>query len=70
MKRETLVQRTGVSSTGTPHGLLIEREPSGGVRFTVVGHDGKKRHAAVILSDLDVLGLVATIGSAVTEGSE
>lgn len=49
MKRDTIVQITGKSSTGSPHGLLVEAEPTGGLRFTVTGHDGKKRHAAVIL---------------------
>jgi len=61
MKRETIALRTGVSSTGTPHGLLIESENSDAIRFTVVGHDGKKRHAAVILSDRDIAGLLDTL---------
>ena len=39
----------GTSSTGTAHSLLIEHEPNGGMRFTVLGHDGAKRHAAVIV---------------------
>lgn len=61
MKRETLAHRTGTSSTGTAHGLLIEREVNGSVRFTVVGHDGKKRHAAVILSDVETSGLLESL---------
>ena len=55
MKRTVIVQRTGESSTGTPHGLLVEDEDGGSVRFTVLGADGRKRHAAVILPDLAAL---------------
>lgn len=50
-KRNVLGKFLGSSSTGTAHSLLIEQEPSGGIRFTVVGHDGVKRHAAVIVPD-------------------
>lgn len=67
MKRTAIALRTGTSSTGTPHGLLIEHETDSSVRFTVVGHDGKKRHAAVILSTTDVAGLIETLISAVAE---
>jgi hypothetical protein len=67
MKRETIALRTGKSSTGTAHGMLVERETDGALRFTVVGHDGKKRHAAVILSVAEVSGLLDTIGAAIQE---
>jgi hypothetical protein len=67
MKRTAIALRTGQSSTGTPHGLLIEHETSTSVRFTVVGHDGKKRHAAVILSNADIAGLIETLTAAITE---
>lgn len=49
MKRQTLARVIGSSSTGTAHSLLLEKESDTTVRFTVVGHDGVKRHAAVIL---------------------
>ncbi len=61
MKRETIALRTGASSTGTPHGLLLERESDTQVRFTVVGHDGKKRHAAVILSVLEAKSMLEAL---------
>jgi hypothetical protein len=61
MKRETIAARTGVSSTGTPHGLLLERESDTHVRFTVVGHDGKKRHAAVILPVAEAKSLLEAL---------
>jgi hypothetical protein len=65
MKRETIALRTGASSTGTPHGLLLERESDSQVRFTVVGHDGKKRHAAVILSNVEATQLLEALSAAV-----
>jgi hypothetical protein len=61
VKRETVAARTGVSSTGTPHGLLLERESDTHVRFTVVGHDGKKRHAAVILPVTEAVSMLAAL---------
>ncbi|BBC53800.1 hypothetical protein [Mycobacterium phage PP] len=67
MKRDTLVQITGTSSTGTPHGLLVEVEPTGGLRFTVVGHDGKKRHAAVILPQAEVSAALLSIIDHITK---
>ncbi|AJD82502.1 hypothetical protein SHEEN_84 [Mycobacterium phage Sheen] len=67
MKRDTIALRTGKSSTGTPHGLLVERENDGELRFTVVGHDGKKRHAAVILSKGEVVSLTDAILSSLEE---
>ena len=60
MKRDTLARLIGASSTGTAHSLLIERETDGRIRFTVVGHDGVKRHAAVIVSD-DVAASIADV---------
>lgn len=60
MKRTVIVQRTGESSTGTPHGLLIEDDKDG-IRFTVVGADGQKRHAAVILPDLATATMVEAL---------
>jgi mRNA-degrading endonuclease toxin of MazEF toxin-antitoxin module len=35
------------------------------VRFTVVGHDGKKRHAAVILSNVEATQLLEALSAAV-----
>ncbi|AGK87561.1 hypothetical protein M045_gp82 [Mycobacterium phage HINdeR] len=67
MKRTVVAQRTGESSTGTPHGLLVERESDGRVRFTVVGHDGKKRHAAVILSKGETSTLIESLTDSLEE---
>ncbi|ACU41835.1 hypothetical protein SEA_MORROW_89 [Mycobacterium phage Morrow] len=67
MKRDTIVQITGKSSTGSPHGLLVEAEPTGGLRFTVTGHDGKKRHAAVILPVGEVSAALVSIIDHLTE---
>lgn len=65
MKRETLGKFIGASSTGTAHSLLVEREPAGGLRFTVVGHDGVKRHAAVIVPDAVVAAIAETLSASV-----
>lgn len=63
MKRETIARLLGESSTGTAHSLLIERETDGRVRFTVVGHDGVKRHAAVIVADSVAASIADVLGA-------
>ena len=50
-KLTVIAQRDGVSSTGSPHGLLVESADDGTVRFTITSHDGKKRHASVKLAN-------------------
>lgn len=65
MKRETLGKFIGTSSTGSAHSLLIERETRGGLRFTVVGHDGVKRHAAVIVPDAVAAAIAETLAGSV-----
>jgi hypothetical protein len=65
MKRETISNLIGASSTGTAHSLLVEREANGDMRFTVVGHDGKKRHAAVILPSSVAESLATSLQAAI-----
>ncbi len=67
MKRDTIANMLGTSSTGTAHSLLIERENNGEVRFTVVGHDGKKRHAAVILPSAVAESVATALQAAIWE---
>lgn len=62
-KLTVIARRDGVSSTGSPHGLLVETADDGTVRFTITGHDGKKRHAAVTISN----GEAQTLLDAVAE---
>jgi hypothetical protein len=62
-KRTMIAHRTGISSTGTPHSLLVEDENGQGIRFTVVGSDGSKRHAAVVLTDDLTASLVESLGA-------
>lgn len=62
-KKAVVAQRTGVSSTGSIHGLLIESADTDTLSFTVTGHDGKKRHAAVTLSNADVLTIIETLSA-------
>lgn len=62
-KKAVIAQRTGVSATGSTHGLLIETDGTNTLSFTVTGHDGKKRHAAVTLSDQDVATVIATLSA-------
>lgn len=62
-KLTMIARRDGVSSTGSPHGLLVETADDGTVRFTITGHDGKKRHAAVTISN----GEAQTLLDAVAE---
>lgn len=58
-KRVKLHSVQGTSNSGSPHGLLIERDDDKGtVMLTVVGHDGKKRHASVNLSFGDYYALI------------
>ena len=63
-----IARRDGVSSTGSPHGLLVEASAdngadSGTVRFTITGHDGKKRHASVTLSNGEAQTLLETVAA-------
>lgn len=60
-KLTVIAKYDGVSSTGSSHGLLIETAGDGSTRFTVTGHDGKKRHAAVTLPDAVVSALLDTL---------
>ena len=60
-KLTVIARYDGVSSTGSSHGLLIETAGDGTVRFTVTGHDGKKRHAAVTLPDAVVSSMLDTL---------
>ncbi|AUV62033.1 hypothetical protein KIV63_gp11 [Mycobacterium phage SWU2] len=61
-KLTVVAQRDGVSSTGTLHGLLVEATEKGKMlRFTVTGHDGKKRHAAVSLTRGETVSLLTTV---------
>jgi hypothetical protein len=46
----------GLSSTGTKHGLLIEAY-DGGYKFTVTGNNDK-RHAAVLIDDIDIPAII------------
>jgi hypothetical protein len=69
MKRDTIANMLGASSTGTAHSLLIERENNGDVRFTVVGHDGKKRHAAVILPSTVAESVATALQAAIWENN-
>jgi hypothetical protein len=57
-KKIVIARYDGVSATGTSHGLLIETAGDGTTAFTVMGHDGKKRHAAVTLPDTVVAALI------------
>jgi hypothetical protein len=62
-KKQVIAQRTGVSSTGSAHGLLIETDGTATIAFTVTGHDGKKRHASVTLSHADVMTVIDTLSA-------
>lgn len=62
-KLTVIARYDGVSSTGSAHGLLVETAGDGTTRFTVTGHDGKKRHAAVTLPDAIVSALLETLQS-------
>jgi len=42
----------GTSTTGTPHGLLFETGADDTAKVTIVGHDGKKRHASIVLANI------------------
>lgn len=66
-KLAVVARRDGVSSTGTPHGLLIETAHDGTLRFTVTGANGTKRHAAVTLTNADVAGLLETLSAHVAD---
>ena len=61
MKQNTVIaRRDGASSTGTPHSLLVE-QVGDLIRFTVLGADGKKRHASVNLPAGEAVSLVETL---------
>ena len=62
-KLTVIARRDGVSSTGSPHGLLIETADDGTVRFTITGHDGKKRHAAVTISNGEAQTLLDAVAA-------
>lgn len=67
MKLTMIARRDGVSSTGSPHGLVVETADNGTVRFTITGHDGKKRHAAVTLSNRDAQTLLDAVAAYISE---
>lgn len=63
-KRIKLHEVRGTSTTGTPHGLLVERDDDKGVvLFTVVGADGKKRHASVQIGFAEYYAMVKDMDS-------
>lgn len=62
-KLTMIARRDGVSSTGSVHGLLVETADNGTVRFTITGHDGRKRHAAVTLSNAEALTLLDAVAA-------
>lgn len=68
-KLTVIARRDGFSATGSVHGLLVETANDGTVRFTVTGHDGKKRHAAVTLPIAEVLTLMQSVDDYATEYS-
>lgn len=49
MKREVIARIAGESSSGTAHDVLIERDHDGRVMVTIMGADGKKRHASALI---------------------
>lgn len=57
-KKNVIARYDGVSATGSSHGLLVETAGDGTTSFTVTGHDGKKRHAAVTLPNTVVAALI------------
>jgi hypothetical protein len=61
------IELTGLSSTGSKHGLLVERDEKGAARFVVTGNNGK-RHAAVALTPGDT-EKIATFLSPRADGS-
>jgi hypothetical protein len=46
MKRELIARIAGQSTSGVSHDVLIERDVDGMIMVTVMGADGKKRHAS------------------------
>lgn len=48
MARKRIAEVPGKSTTGTAHSLVFE-ESDGAVQLTIVGHDGKKRHASIVM---------------------
>jgi hypothetical protein len=66
-KLTVIARRDGVSSTGSPHGLVVETADNGTVRFTITGHDGKKRHAAVTLSNGEAQTLLDAVAAYIAE---
>lgn len=66
-KLTVIARRDGVSSTGSPHGLVVETADNGTVRFTITGHDGKKRHASVVLSNRDAQTLLDAVAAYIAE---
>lgn len=69
-KLTVIAQRDGVSSTGSPHGLLVETAGNGTVRFTITGHDGKKRHAAVTISHGEAQTLLEAVAAYIAHEGE
>jgi hypothetical protein len=49
MRRKEIARLYGESTTGQRHDLLIEVDAEGAVMVTVLGADGKKRHASSVI---------------------
>ena len=69
-KLAVIAQRDGFSATGSVHGLLVETAGDGTVRFTITGHDGKKRHAAVTLTNGDVTTMMETVAAHIADADK
>jgi hypothetical protein len=48
-QRQIIARIPGMSTTGQRHDLLIERTADDMIMVTVLGADGKKRHASAII---------------------
>lgn len=48
-KREVVSRIVGMSTTGQRHDLLIERTEDDMIMVTIMGADGKKRHASSLI---------------------
>jgi hypothetical protein len=49
VKREVVARIPGVSTSGVSHDVLIERTPEDMIMVTIMGADGKKRHASALI---------------------
>lgn len=54
------ITKAGQSTTGAPRALRVESVEDG-MQFVVIGSDGKKQHAAVVLSQRDAVELAKSI---------